>query len=186
MTRSIHSCLTGGLAAVTLAASLAFAAPAMAQTQNQNSGNAAAGDQETFTKEHLAAARAAIEGGNAFRSFDDILPVIADKTRTLFIRTNPSATKVIDEVTNEVALKLANRRPELDRTIMEVWARRFSTEELNEIAAFYQSPVGKKFAKLGPELTALSIGAAKQWGDVISTEMVTRVREELNKRGYQF
>ena len=116
----------------------------------RGSDKAAAGDQETFTKEHLHAARAAIEGGNAFRSFDDILPVIADKTRTLFIRTNPSATKVIDEVTNEVALKLANRRPELDRTIMEVWARRFSTEELNEIAAFYQSPVGKKFAKLGP------------------------------------
>ena len=184
MTRSIYTSLTGGLAAVTLAAGIALAAPAMAQ--DQTSGQDNAGQQQEFTKEHLAAARAAIEGGNAFRSFDDILPVIADKTRTLFIRTNPSATQVIDEVTNEVALKLANRRPELDHTIMEVWARRFTTEELKEIAAFYQSPVGKKFAKLGPELTALSIGAAKQWGDVISTEMVTRVREELNKRGYEF
>ncbi|WP_319774171.1 DUF2059 domain-containing protein [Breoghania sp.] len=183
MTRSIYSCLTGGLAVVTLATGLALTGPAMvlAQTAGQNGGG-----EETFTKEHLAAARAAIEGGNAFRSFDDILPVIADKTRTLFIRTNPSATAVIDEVTNEVALQLANRRPELDKTIMEVWARRFTTEELNEIAEFYRSPVGSKFAKLGPELTALSIGAAKQWGDIISTEMVTRVREELNKRGYQF
>ncbi|MDJ0932712.1 DUF2059 domain-containing protein [Breoghania sp.] len=184
MTRSIYYCLTGGLAAVVLVASLGLAVPAMAQ--DQTSGDTTSDDQENFSKEHLAAARAAIEGGNAFRSFDDILPVIADKTRTLFIRTNPSATKVIDEVTNEVALKLANRRPELDHTIMKVWARRFTTEELKEIATFYRSPVGKKFADLGPELTALSIGAAKQWGDVISTEMVTRVREELNKRGYKF
>lgn len=182
MTRAIYKGLTGGFAAVALAASLSLAAPALAQDNTQ----AQAGQDETYTKEHLAAARAAIEGGNAFRSFDDILPVIADKTRTLFIRTNPSATAVIDEVTNEIALQLANRRPELDQTIMKVWARRFSTEELNEIAEFYRSPVGKKFAELGPELTALSIGAAKQWGDVISTEMVTRVREELNKRGYQF
>lgn len=170
MIRPISNCLAG-LAGIAFAACLVLQ-PAIAQ--------------EEFTAEHLKAARAAIDGGNAFRSFDDMLPVIADKTRTLFIRSNPSASAVIDEVTNEVALKLADRRPELDKTIMEVWARRFTTEELNEIANFYSTPLGKKFAELGPELTALSIGAAKQWGDVIATEMVTQVREELNKRGYQF
>lgn len=182
MTRPISNCLLAALAVFALAG-LPAVGPAAAQDQAAPQGQQ---DEENFTAEHLAAARKAIDGGNAFRSFDDILPVIADKTRTLFIRTNPALTAEIDEVTNTVALELANRRPELDETIMKVWARRFSQEELNAIAEFYESPVGEKFARLGPELTALSIGAAKQWGDVISTEMVTRVREELNKRGHEF
>lgn len=141
---------------------------------------------EEFTKEHISAARAAIEGGDAVRPYDEILPVIADKTRTLFIRSNPALTKEIDEVTNAVALELASLRPDLDRTVMEIWARRFSEAELKEIAAFYSSPVGAKMAKLRPDITALSIGAAKQWGDQISTVMVARVREELKKRGHAF
>ena len=60
--------------------------------------------------------------------------------------------------------------------------RAASIEELNQLAEFYKSPLGQKYSKVEPELRALSIGAAKQWGDAISTEMVTLVREELNKR----
>lgn len=141
---------------------------------------------QEIAESHMTAAKAAIDGANAFRAFDEILPVIADKTRTLFIRTNPALTKEIDEVTNAVALELANLRPELDKTIMAIWARRFSEEELKQIAAFYQSEVGKKLATVEPEINALSIGAAKQWGDQLSTVMVARVREELKKRGFEF
>lgn len=141
---------------------------------------------QDFTKEHIAAARAAIESSNSIRAYDEILPVIADKTRTLFIRSNPALTKEIDEVTNAVALDMVALRPELDRTVMGVWALRFTETELNEIAAFYNSEVGAKLAKLRPDMNALSIGAAKQWGDQLSTLMVTRVREELNKRGHAF
>ncbi len=150
-------------------------------------GCVAAGSAATaqeFTDSHIAAAKAAIVGSNSIRAYDEILPVIADKTRTLFIRSNPTLSEEIDEVTNAVALELVNQRAELDRTVMEIWAVRFSEEELKAIAAFYSSPVGAKLAELRPEMNALSIGAAKQWGDALSTVMVSRVREELKKRGH--
>ncbi|AXS40307.1 DUF2059 domain-containing protein [Breoghania sp. L-A4] len=141
---------------------------------------------EDFTESHINAARAAIISSNSIRAYDEILPVIADKTRTLFIRSNPALTKEIDEVTNAVALDLVSKRAELDTTVMEIWAVRFSEEELKAIAAFYTSPVGAKLAELRPEMNALSIGAAKQWGDALSTVMVGRVRDELKKRGHNF
>ncbi|MAA98336.1 MAG: hypothetical protein CMN87_12625 [Stappia sp.] len=138
--------------------------------------------QENFTDEHIAAAREAVSASNAIRPFDDVLPLMADRTRTLFIQNDPANTGMIDEVVNEVALELASRRPELNRVVYEVWARRFTVEELKQLADFYRSDLGQKYARVEPELRALSIGAAKQWGDAISTEMVTLVREELTKR----
>lgn len=141
-----------------------------------------AGAQESFSEEHIGAAREAVAAANAIRPFDDVLPLIADQTRTLFIRNDPANTALIDVVVGEVALKLAERRPELNRVVYEVWARRFTVEELRQLAEFYRSDLGQKYARVEPELRALSIGAAKQWGDAISTEMVTLVREELTRQ----
>jgi len=135
--------------------------------------------QEEISEEHLAAARDTVRAANAIRAFDDILPLMADRTRTLFIQSNPANTQQIDAVVNEVALEMADRRPELNRLVYEVWARRFSVEELKELEAFYETDLGQKYSRLEPEMRALSIGAAKQWGDAISTEMVTVVRERL-------
>ncbi len=154
--------------------------PVAAQSQNSQQKQQQA---EKISDAHLAAARRAVIAAQALQSFDDILPMLAEQTKTIFVRSDPSLTSVIDDVTTDVALKLADRRPDLDHVVYEVWARRLSEDELNKIADFYESPVGQKLADLGPELTALSVGAARQWQDRMSTEMVAMVRQELEARG---
>lgn len=143
--------------------------------------------QETsdIPRAHMALAQQAIELSGAAAGFDDILPLVAEQTKGLFIRSNPALTSEIEEVTDAVALEFARKRADLDITIQGVWARRFSEAELSEIITFYQSPVGTKLARLSPEMLALSVGAAKQWSDELSTSLVTRVREEMQKRGHQ-
>lgn len=137
---------------------------------------------QEFSESHIDAARKVVTATKALSSFDDILPILAEQTRTLFIQSDPSRTQEVIDVSTEVALKLAPKRTELNNTIYEVWARRFSEEELLQLAEFYQSPIGTKLAENGPTITALAIGAARQWQDKISTEMVALVREELDKR----
>ncbi|WP_153769475.1 DUF2059 domain-containing protein [Labrenzia sp. CE80] len=137
---------------------------------------------QEFSESHIEAARQVVKETKALGSFDDILPLLAEQTRTLFIQSDPSRTQEVVDVSTEVALKLAPRRSELNNMVYEVWARRFSEEELNQLAEFYRSPLGAKLAENGPTITALAIGAARQWQDKISTEMVTLVREELDKR----
>lgn len=138
--------------------------------------------QEEFTQSHLDAAKRLVTTTKALGAFDDILPVLSEQTKTLFIQSDPSRTQEVTDVTDLVALKLAKKRSELNKTIYEVWARRFSEQELNELADFYSTPLGTKLADQGPSITALAIGAARQWQDTISTEMVSLVREELDKQ----
>ncbi|WP_417684171.1 DUF2059 domain-containing protein [Roseibium sp.] len=141
--------------------------------------------EKEFSESHIDAARQVVTATKALSSFDDILPLLAEQTRTLFIQSDPSRTQEVVDVSTEVALKLAPRRADLNRIIYEVWARRFSEEELLQLADFYRTPLGTKLAETGPSITALAIGAARQWQDTISTEMVALVREELDKRAAQ-
>ncbi|HUG63490.1 MAG TPA: DUF2059 domain-containing protein [Methylomirabilota bacterium] len=141
---------------------------------------------QTFTDSHLAAARETIEAAKADQQFDNILIVLSDQAKTLFTRSNPSLVLEIDEVVNQVALDLAKRRPELDRELEQVWAARFTEEELKEITGFYTSPVGLKFGEMMSTIIQDSVRSASLWRDTLSSEMVTKSREELIKRGYQF
>lgn len=142
-----------------------------------------AGEEETFTPEHLHAARRTINATKVSDNFNEILPTLAEQTQTLFIRSYPALAGQIEETTTQVAIEMAQRRPQLDQTVERIWARRFTTQELNEIADFYTTPTGKKLADLGPSISALSIGASKQWADAINTEMVEEVRKRLRAQG---
>lgn len=141
---------------------------------------------QDFTESHLAAARETIKASKADEQFNNILLMLAEQAKTLFTRSNPSLVGEIDEVVNGVALELAKRRPELDRELERVWAARFSEEELKEITVFYTSPVGKKLGENMGVVIQDSIRSAGIWRDALSAEMVTKSREELIKRGYQF
>ena len=167
--------VAGALIAAALGAGLA---PASAQQAP------AAPKEEQLTPEQPAAAKEAIIASQSTLAFDDVLPAVAARTKALFTRTNPLLAADIDAVTDQVALQLVAKRPELDTLIEGVWARRFTIPELKQIADFFNSPVGVKFARLSPEIAAMSLGAARQWEDQLSTEMVVMVRDELRKRGH--
>lgn len=139
---------------------------------------------EEFTKEHLAAARAAVKVSGGLSGFDNILPDLADEAKALFIRSNPAMTEAIENSTNNIALKLAAKRPELDNKILEIWAARFDIEELNQIEQFYSSPVGQKFYKITPEIAQLSLNEAKLWRDELSAELYSLIRDELLGQGF--
>lgn len=169
------------LAAATLviAAALSFA-PVTASAQN----NAAPPADEDFTESHLRAAQRVVRlvGGDV--TFDDILPRIAQQTQAVFIRTNPSLTREIEEAVTEAAIALVPRRLELARTVQLVWARRFTEEELNELAEFFDGPLGTKYVEMFPIISALALGASKQWEQVISADMVNATRNNLRESGH--
>jgi hypothetical protein len=138
---------------------------------------------EDFAKDHLASARAAIEASHVSDGIDNILIVVAQQTKQLLVRTNPSLSAQIDEVTNAAAIGLAGRRPDLDRQIQEIWAARFSKAELDEIARFYNSETGRKLTKETTGIIQMTGVAAQVWQQKIGQELLAKVREEMKKRG---
>jgi len=133
------------------------------------------------TEGQLQAARQVVVANKALNAFDEILPLMAEQTRTIFIQADPLRSEEVTAITNDVALQLASKRKDLNEMIYQIWANRFTEEELRQLAEFYESPLGQKLATATPSITALSIGAARQWQDQISTEMVSLVREKLQK-----
>jgi uncharacterized protein len=158
-------------AALGLAAVLTVAAPAAA---------------ETYTKEHLAAARAAIDASHVSDGFDNVLVVVAEQTKTFFIRANPAISTQVEDATNKVAIALAARRPELDHEIQQIWCSKFSQAELQDIAKFYTSPLGQKLAKETTNMVQASVRVVQIYQQKLSQDMVAQVREELKKKGLPF
>lgn len=167
------------LAAILFVVAAIASGPAMAQTAQTE-----VPADEDFTASHLRAAQNLIElvGGDV--GFDAILPRVAEQTQIVFIRTNPSLTREIETAANEAAIEMVPRRLELSRTLQLIWARRFSEQELNELAEFFAGPLGTKYVEMFPIISALALGASKQWEQVLSADMVTQTRIKLREMGH--
>lgn len=140
---------------------------------------------EDFSKDHLAAAKAAMIASKSIEGFDEILIGVAAQTKGVLVRRAPAASAQIEEATNAAALQLVAKRAELDNQVMELWAARFSKDELDEITKFYSSPVGQKFTKEISQMSRAIGMAAQVWQKKIGEEMLTMVRAELKKRGVE-
>jgi hypothetical protein len=116
--------------------------------------------------------------GNS-RTFDQLLPTVADQAKNAFIRANPQMQLGIIEVVDRIALTLVPRRPELDRELARIWAAGFSDEEMRALIEFYQSDIGKKFADLHPKILAVEVATAQEWGRSVAEELTQKVSQEL-------
>lgn len=170
-----------GMALAALATLFALAGPSHAQ--DAQGGAPEATETELIPPEHLALAQEVITLTKSDESLDNILPNLSAQTQTMLTRQYPSFTREIEETVPEVALSLARRRAELAQVIQSVWARRFSVAELNELKTFFSSDLGRKFILESPVLTALSIGAARQWEQALSEQILSEARVKLREKG---
>jgi hypothetical protein len=133
------------------------------------------------TPETLELAKQLVKLSGASRTFDELLPNIADQAKNTFIRSNPQMQLGIVDVVDRVALGLVERRPELDEKLAQIWATAFETDELRTILEFYRTPAGQKLAGLQTRLSSAQMAAAEQWGRIISQEMMRQVTAELQR-----
>lgn len=131
---------------------------------------------------HLDAARSAISAMKATADFDSILPQAAQALKTELIQKNPNLQAMIIEVVDSTAISLAARRGDLEREAALAYARVFSEEHLNEIAAFYNSEAGQKLIADGPIVAREIIQAAEIWQRGIARDLAQQVGEEIARR----
>ncbi len=54
---------------------------------------------------------------------------------------------------------------ECERLVVEVWDRHFTHQDILELIAFSESPVGHKLVRKQPEVLAESMEAGRRWGE---------------------
>lgn len=140
---------------------------------------------QEFTESHLDAAKRASTNAPISKDLDTVLPLLAQRVQTRLVSLRPDLHAVINETVQNVALELVARRADLEDAIALAWARIFSEDELEEIAAFYDSPTGKRFVEIGPELGTTTLQTVDNWSSRVGEEMLDKSRAELKKQGHE-
>jgi hypothetical protein len=133
--------------------------------------------------EQVKAAREVIDVSGAADSIKDIVPIFLDEAKRTFTRTRPEIAKDLDEALKTLTPEFAARKEALMAEIATVYAARFTPQELAEIKTFYQSPTGKKLVQNLPGVLQASYEKTNAWSQKMSQDIVTRLRQEMKKRG---
>jgi hypothetical protein len=137
---------------------------------------------DSISASHLKAARAAMTAIGITDPFDNILPTIAQQLKTTMIQGSPNYEALINEAVDEQALKFAARRADLEKEAARIYSKAFTEQELNEIAAFYNTPTGRKVLKDGPLAIRELSKAGDVWASGISRDMSKATSDELEAK----
>jgi hypothetical protein len=112
------------------------------------------------------------------------------KMMTEFER-NVTATR--PEIRDSLRATLGAIKPEFDKTAQITYAKAeallalsMSEKELEEVATFFNSPTGKKYLAIEPLFFQKLQDVVSPWTQELSTDIVTKAREEMKKKGVDF
>ncbi len=161
------------LAALVALISIAAAEPVLAQAPNPNPSPAA-----------ILIAKQILEIKNTKATvYAPLIRGVIEKAKDTFMQTNFMYAKDLNEVAAELEKQFAPRADELLDAAARIYASHFTEDELRQILAWDQSPVGRKMMVEEPQAFDEALAHAGEWGQTFSDEVIARMREEMKKRG---
>lgn len=142
-----------------------------------------AGAQE-LAPEHLAMARKYIELTDKSGIYEVALVKTAVETMRTIITQNPEISKPVDDAITKTLEVYKGKKSDLLDQFARVYALNFTIEELQEIVAFYESPVGAKLATANATLNQSLQAVMQVFETNLRTEFFAKVRAELKAGGY--
>ena len=163
--------LWGLAAAAILALSLALgvAAPAVSQE---------------IPPEQLALARKYVDLTNKAQIYEVLMVMTADKTSKLLTQQNPEIAKQINDTIGKALEARRGKNDELFNQIARIYAVSYTSEELQQIVAFYETPVGQKLATNAMAINQDVQKVMQIYTANFGTEFVREVRAALKAAGY--
>lgn len=131
----------------------------------------------------VAAARELLIAMGSMKQFEVAIDTMSRGMADAFKRQAPAKAQEIDEVMALMAAKFNARKEEMLTLVAPLYAEKFTPAELNEIGAFYKTPIGQKMIATQPEILQRSMQIGMAWGQAIGQEVEQEARKELKKRG---
>jgi uncharacterized protein len=115
-----------------------------------------------------------------------VVPGMMAELETNVTRTRP-------EIKDSLRATLKTIQPEFDRTAQETYvqaeamlALQMSEQEITQVAAFFDSPAGKKYVQVTPVYLQSLSDVTGAWREKLSTEILERARAAMKKKGVDF
>ena len=134
----------------------------------------------------LAAARQLVIASGMSRSFEPMVPQLTQQIVPLLTRTRPELKDNLQVVIKQLEPEFAKKGEEMTDIAAKIYARRMSQDELEKAAAFFDSPVGKKYVEVQPAMLDEVVVAMQTWTQSLSSFMMQRVHDEMKAKGQDF
>jgi uncharacterized protein len=146
-------------------------------------GSLAAQADDQPTPAALESAHTIIIASGLTRSFDIVIPQTFGELERSVTVTRPELKDNLHAVLLALVPEFGKTERDLVNSAALVLARRMSEQELKDTANFFLSPSGKKYVDVQPAAIGEIIALADSWRQKLSTDVLTRAREEMRKNG---
>ena len=115
-----------------------------------------------------------------------VVPGMMAELETNVARTRP-------EIRDSLHATLKAIQPEFDQTAKQTYitaatllAQQMSEKDIADVAAFFESPAGKKYVEVTPVFMQKLSDVTGAWREKLSTDILERARQEMKKKGIDF
>jgi hypothetical protein len=115
-----------------------------------------------------------------------VVPGMMAELETNVTRTRP-------EIRDSLRATLKAIQPEFDQTAKQTYvkaatllAEQMSEKDIIDVAAFFESPAGKKYVQVTPIFIQKLSDVTGAWREKLSTDILERARAEMKKKGIDF
>lgn len=113
---------------------------------------------------------------NLEERYTKLIPALRKTMRDAMVRQNPEFEKDVNEIVDLYFNDFRTRLNELMRITADIYALHFTSEELEQLTAFYKSPIGVKLVGQSSAIATESLEAAAKWNEAGRSKL----EEKLN------
>jgi hypothetical protein len=117
---------------------------------------------------------------NALAMFKSLRGVLIQNIQTRSNKPTDEVASIVDEV---LMPEIESRMSEFIDMLAGVQASVYTVDEMHQLEAFYESPIGKRTIELTPKIGAMSFAAGQEWGKRVALDALQKNAEELRRRG---
>lgn len=162
-------------------AALLLAAPAMAQPAPAPAPPAA-----TDLDARLDAARRLMEVTGAMRMAGQIMDGLETQLIQIIASANPGKEALVRSLVSDLIMpEFRARVGELEQPILRIHADAFTGAEMEELIAFYATPLGRKVLAVTPQVSQQTFTLGAAWGQRVAQDAVAKHERAIRERGIQ-
>jgi hypothetical protein len=100
-------------------------------------------------------------------------------------KANPRIPQsLIDELQKESREEFIKALPEFVEAIVTVYEANYSVDEIKQLRAFYESPLGRKITARTPQVLQQTQVLGQMWGRQVGERVVARLRQSAKEKGF--
>ncbi len=119
-------------------------------------------------------------------SVDSEAPTLAGEIQNQLSQLHPEMGSTLHESLMQILPEFQTADASVLADLAHVLASKMSEQELKDTLAFFESETGKKYLAVQPVLLQELAISAQAWRPKLANDMMSRLRDEMKKKGYQF